>query len=195
MVLLPNKLQSSFTETGKKRTPVHWCSTNKVTQVWSVWVNDDHFHLWVNYSLNISALCSLCLNVSVSKANLAASPSLCSTVRRANWYRQCERTDTTLPSISKHRPQHVPCLSLSLNNPSPFTPPSEEEDLDPPFLPSSSLILSQLEAAKRNRNAEYSMLTFLTIRSYHKDVELTSVNMLNCLYVSLACLSCMYNNV
>ncbi len=92
-------------------------------------------------------------------------------------------------------PQHVPCLSLSLNNPSPFTPPSEEEDLDPPFLPSSSLILSQLEAAKRNRNAEYSMLTFLTIRSYHKDVELTSVNMLNCLYVSLACLSCMYNNV
>ncbi len=85
-------------------------------------------------------------------------------------------------------------LYLSTIHP-PFTPPSEEEDLDPPFLPSSSLILSQLEAAKQNRNAEYSMLTFLTIRSYHKDVELTSVNMLNCLYVSLACLSCMYNNV
>ncbi len=102
----------------------------KVSQVWNVWVNDDHFHLWVNFSLNISALCSLCFNVSVSKANLAASPSVCSTVRRANWFRQCERTD-------KHRhhpplrPHTLPCL-LSLNNPSPFTPPSEEEDLDHP---------------------------------------------------------------
>ncbi len=147
MVLLPDKLQSSFTEPGKKKREhqyigvPHKESLTGLERVSKWWP----FSFMGELSLNISALCSLCFNVSVSKANLAASPSVCSTVRRANWFRQCERTD-------KHRhhpplrPHTLPCL-LSLNNPSPFTPPSEEEDLDPPFPPSSSLILSQLEAA------------------------------------------------
>lgn len=67
----------------------------------------------------------------VSEPNLAASPSACSTVRRSNWFRQCERTDTQTPSVL------LPSLPHSLTRTSTFSPTKEEEK----HPPSLSLLL------------------------------------------------------
>lgn len=77
--------------------------------------------------------------VCMSEPNLAASPSSCSTVRRSNWFRQCERTDSQTPSVLL---PSLPHSVVSLTRPSTFSPTKEEEK----HSPSLSLLLHHLLA-------------------------------------------------
>lgn len=150
---------------------------------------------------SLSSLCSSCsvalllLCVCVSEPNLAASPSSCSTVRRSNWYRQCERTDTQTPSVLL---PSLPHSVVSLTRPSTFSPTKEEEKHSPSLtlLSHHSLAPINLHRTEMQNTLAFSFSQLFSVEDiwsiFNELPEMDSVTY--SVYVTLAFLSCTFES-
>lgn len=121
--------------------------------------------------------------VCMSEPNLAASPSSCSTVRRSNWFRQCERTDTQTPSVLL---PSLPHSVVSLTRPSTFSPTKEEEK-HPPSLLHHSLALLNHHGTEMQNTRVFTALQFWGLWVYFLMNSLTWTTL-----YSILCFSFMY---